>query len=316
MIEDLILTEEDLKARINPLAFFIHYIVELTGEEPEDLSKFPAPYRDDEHSSFGLFEHYNGELLFKDAAYNKSGDIIEFVKLIYNLNTRKEAFNLLVKHLRENKVEKLQIKEHHKVVKKQPTTIEIVSKPFTPEAFDYWKQYHINKRILKKYNCSFVDMIKMDKRGKVRLFQPPFAFAYRIVDSYQIYQPYNKEFKFFNSLSDKYILGFHQLPPTGDLLIIDKSMKDIMFCDYLKLPAVAPRAEGIMIPDEYLKHLKTRFKRIVVMLDNDEPGIVNANKYPKEYEKVFLKSAKDKTDLVLSVGLKKAKKEIFSLLNI
>jgi hypothetical protein len=88
---------------------------------------------------------------------------------------------------------------------------------------------------------------------------------------------------FLTNWPAKKIQGFEQLPKDGKLLIITKSMKDVMCLNSLGISAIAPNSENLFISDNVLEILKQRFKYIVVLYDNDLPGIHNMNKIRRQH---------------------------------
>lgn len=52
----------------------------------------------------------------------------------------------------------------------------------------------------------------------------------------------------------------------GDILFITKSMKDVMCLHEMGIPAVSPSSESTFLPKDVLEQLKTRFKRIIILL--------------------------------------------------
>lgn len=54
------------------------------------------------------------------------------------------------------------------------------------------------------------------------------------------------------------------MPKNGDLLIIQKSMKDVMCLYELGITAIAPNSENLFLSDKQLEAVKNRFKRIIV----------------------------------------------------
>ena len=67
------------------------------------------------------------------------------------------------------------------------------------------------------------------------------------------------------SNNDVYIGQNVQLPKDGgDLLIIQKSMKDVMCMYELGIIAIAPNSENLFLNDNQLEKVKNKFKRIIV----------------------------------------------------
>jgi hypothetical protein len=121
------------------------------------------------------------------------------------------------------------------------------------------------------------------------------CFAYREIDKYKIYQPHDLEFKFRNNYPNHFIEGFHQLKFKSDLLIITKSRKDVMCLYELGYEAVSAKSENTVIPIEYINHFKKRYKRIVVLFDNDMKHKGDAYEFDKIYVPIE-SGEKDVTD--------------------
>ena len=60
-------------------------------------------------------------------------------------------------------------------------------------------------------------------------------------------------------------------------------MKDTMTLYSLGISAISPNSETQFVSDKMLEDLKTRFKYIVVMYDNDIAGISNMRRIKKEH---------------------------------
>lgn len=98
-------------------------------------------------------------------------------------------------------------------------------------------------------------------------------YAYKVYNNFKIYRPLaDKYTKWRNNLTENDIQGFKQLPKTGDILIITKSMKDVMCLYEMGIPAISPSSESTFIPDKALNQLKKRFKTILICFDRDEVG--------------------------------------------
>lgn len=112
------------------------------------------------------------------------------------------------------------------------------------------------------------------------------------------------------------IQGWDQLPKTGKVLVITKSMKDVMTLASIGIPAVAPNSETLFVSDALLEDLKGRFKFIFVVYDNDRAGKYNMlkirRKHP-ELEYFFIPNkykAKDISDFHKKYGRSETIKSI------
>ena len=98
------------------------------------------------------------------------------------------------------------------------------------------------------------------------------------MELWRCYFPKRTLFRFITNWPSKKIQGYDQLPKKGKLLVITKSMKDVMCLYSCGIIACAPNSENLFIPDTMLEELKSRFESIVVFYDNDRPGLYNMAK--------------------------------------
>lgn len=234
---------------------------------------YNSPFRKDKNPSFGIFySKRNNRLLFKDHGTGECGNVIKFVSLY----TGKTNYNDILKDI----VDKLNITnatvlDHSKQYKpSENTIIGVVRQDFTQADIDYWSQFNISLETLKKYN---VDSIKYYLcngivKGVYKDDNP--MYSYKVYNHFKIYRPYaDKYHKWRNDLSEVDIQGLQQLPEKGDLLIITKSLKDVMCFHEMGYNAISPASESTWLPDNILKNLKKRFKRIILMFDRDTTGL-------------------------------------------
>jgi len=171
----------------------------------------------------------------------------------------------------------------------------------------YWKdKYNISVNDLNKFNVYAISHYWInDKLYGCGNNSYAYYFGKQDnIDVWKIYQPYNnKSSKWFSNADSSVIQGYNQLAANGDLLIITKALKDVIILDKLGYNSVAPNSEGIVINQEQFDDLNSRFKKIVVLFDNDEAGIIYANKYKLKYniqtiEIPLDKGVKDPSDFV------------------
>jgi len=74
------------------------------------------------------------------------------------------------------------------------------------------------------------------------------------------------------------------LPKSGELLVITKSLKDVMSIhDIVGVPAIGLQSESVMMKDSVMDEYKSRFKKVVCLFDNDDAGIKLAKEFSKRY---------------------------------
>lgn len=110
------------------------------------------------------------------------------------------------------------------------------------------------------------------------------AYYFEESGHYKIYSPHEKTHKFITNTDINDMFGFNYMPffSKRKPLIITKSFKDWAILRNLGYQAIALQSEGCKIPTDKLKEIQ-KFKKAVLLLDNDSPGINAAKKYQQDY---------------------------------
>ena len=92
-------------------------------------------------------------------------------------------------------------------------------------------------------------------------------------------------------------------------------MKDVVALYGFGIAAVSPNSETLFVDDKKLEEFKRRFKHILVVYDNDRPGLYNMAKIRREHPELnyfympwYL--AKDFTDSIKLVGVENMKEYV------
>lgn len=306
---------------------FEHYLnlkEKLTGQDVKILSAFNSS--DKVPSMFIYFDTNTGQYKFKDFSSGYQGDHIALVMQLYNLGTYANAVNRIVAdyeaYVKDNNITvttEYQIHDKFKVVDYQ-------IRHWTNLDEAYWMSYKIGSKLLEHYNVSPLEFFTMEKTeldGTVTsmTFNRKYVYGYFRQDGslYKIYMPKNQEKKFIKV--ENYTQGSDQLVSSScDALIITSSLKDLMAFRKLGIngyQSIAPDSENSMITKTGMHILKQRFGKVIVLFDNDEPGIAAAKKYQENYgvSYVVLDMEKDLSDSVKAHGLIKVKEKLISLLD-
>jgi hypothetical protein len=85
---------------------------------------------------------------------------------------------------------------------------------------------------------------------------------------------------------------------------------------YQNIEAIAPDSENSMIPENIISQLKSKYKNVCVIFDNDDPGIKSMQRYKERYglNYVILDMEKDLSDSVAMYGVIKVKEHLHPLL--
>lgn len=233
---------------------------------------YNSPLRKDKTPSFGCYySRKTKQLMFKDHGTGECGNIIKFVSLFTGLTNYSDILNDIVNKLKITNDTKLVSSKQY--IPSTETVIGIVRQDFTLTDINYWSQFNISTTTLKKFGVSSIKYYLCNGvvKGIYKDSNP--MYAYKVYNNFKIYRPLaDKYTKWRNNLTENDIQGFKQLPKTGDILIITKSMKDVMCLYEMGIPAISPSSESTFIPDKALNQLKKRFKTILICFDRDEAG--------------------------------------------
>ena len=239
---------------------------------------YNSPFREDKNPSFGIYySKRTQQLLFKDHGTGQCGNVIKFVSLITGKTNYDDILEDIVNHTHITNRTKLASSKHY--IPSTETIIGVVRQDFTETDKKYWSQFNISLETLKMYHVSSIKYYLCNGivKGIYKDNNP--MYAYKVYNHFKIYRPLaDKYHKWRNNLEQNDIQGYEQLPETGELLIITKSLKDVMCLYEMGIPAVSPSSESTFIPNKALEVLKKRFKRILICFDRDNPGIKNMRK--------------------------------------
>lgn len=244
---------------------------------------YNSPLRKDKTPSFGCFySRKTRHLLFKDHGTGECGNVIKFVELYTGITNYSDILQDIVRRLKiTNNTQLVSSKQY---IPSTETVIGVVRQEFTETDINYWKQFNIQVETLKKFGVSSIKYYLCNGIVKSIYKEDNPMYAYKVYNHFKIYKPLaDKYTKWRNNLTELDIQGFKQLPKTGDILIITKSMKDVMCLYEMGIPAISPSSESTFIPDKILEQLKKRFKRIIILFDRDSSGCKNSVKIWNKY---------------------------------
>ena len=238
---------------------------------------YNSPFREDKNPSFGIFRsRKSGKLLFKDHGNGECGDVIKFVELYTGLTNYNDVLNRIVADMSITNNTKL---KSTKLYESKDTVIGVVRQDWTDVDKQYWSQFGITKETLTKFNVFSIKYYLCDGivKGIYKNENP--MYAYKVYDHFKIYRPLaDKYTKWRNNLTPYDIQGYEQLPKKGDLLIITKSLKDVMCLYEMGYTAISPSSESTFLTPDVIDALKRRFKRILICFDRDISGVKNMRK--------------------------------------
>lgn len=285
-----------------------------------------SPLRKDRRPTVSFYRNKRGDLIYHDFGNGFHGNFISVVMEIYKCNYSK-ALNIIGKDFGltaagDAPTRKIIISDV--VYEEKPdTTISIENQTFLPAELEWWKSFNITLEILKKfrvYSCKnvFLNGFYFSSSSPTN---PTYGYYFGkkgINEIWKIYFPRKHNYRFLSNVDKRLLQGTKQLPDSGNVLVITKSMKDVMCFYSYGISAIAPGSENSFISDSQLQKLKQRFKYIIVFYDNDLPGIAGMKRIKKEFPELiyyFLPrryKVKDFTDFRKKYGHEKTKDLLFT----
>lgn len=291
-----------------------------------------SPLRKESKPSFGFFIGEGNEICFNDFVLGK-GDFVRFVQMKYGL-TYFEALSkvavdfdlsddFICKKLDKtrfiNDKKNLPTKEE---LLSQVTSLRLGKKRRNWERYDieFWLQFGISINTLEFYRVEPISHIFInDKIFVADKYAYVFIEQKDNKETYKIYQPFSKDYKWITSHNSSVWQGWEQLPVKGTDLIITKSLKDVMsLYEVTGIPSVALQTESILPKRHVFNLLKDRFPECIYLFyDNDYDKEINwgklyGDKIARELGLIDIYihdrfKSKDFSDLVKNVGKEEAK---------
>lgn len=240
-----------------------------------------SPFRKDTKPSCKFYTN-KGKLVLYDHGLKTFMDCFDIVKNRHNCDYNM-ALKIIAKDFEIDYDGKTDIGERKPIIISQVDKSSLVSgeekdfyvreRPFNKVDKDFWNfKYSVTSKTLNKFKVFPIQFLKINDRLAYTYTPENPGYAYYLGDKkYKVYFPYGSP-KFLQNTNSK-VMGYRQLPETGELLIITKSMKDIMCLSELGYTAISMLSETSKFPQKLVEILKERFKRIVLFYDNDKTGL-------------------------------------------
>ena len=314
------ITKDFILSKVNQESIMQHY----TRTEVNSKKLFLSPLRNDNHVTCSIYKSKSGILYMHDFATNEHIDCWNLVMRLYNCNYY-EALKIIARDfnlINSNVVKNIQAPKIVESLKKtESSKIQVQIKDFTIKELEWWKSFGISRRTLKKYKIFSLQNVFLNGELKSTSSEQCPIYGYYFGkdkngnEKWKCYFPTRDSSRFLNNLSKKVLQGYHQLPKTGEILVITKSMKDVCALYEFGIPAVSPNSETLFLDDKKLEEFKQRFKHILVIYDNDKTGLHNMwiirKKHPElNYFWMPWYLAKDFTDSIKLVGVENMKEYI------
>ena len=282
------ITKDLLLSKFSEETIFCHYL----GINSISKKLIRNTTRNDKNPTCGFYKNGNGTLILHDFATGEYFNCFSYVMKAYHCNYH-EALDIIASdfgliHCNNKPVPTIRHVPTFKNEENKITYIQIEMGKFEEQDLKWWGSFGITEKTLNKFRvfpCKsvFLNGNLVSQRAQHNLIYGYYFGKKDGIEQWRIYFPKRKEMRFMGNVPTKTIQGYKQLPKGGKLLVITKSMKDVMLLYELGIPAIAPNSETQFVSDKMLEELHTRFKHIVLLYDSDLTGVTFTNKIRKAH---------------------------------
>lgn len=275
-----------------------------------------SPFRDDKTPSFSLRYNKNGHIYGHDFATGERFSVPDMVMKAENVDFRTAASMILDGKYGDFVRDSSAPKPKPACVSR----IDVVVREFNPKDLAFWQSFGISGEWLEFGGIHAISGIVFKSDGYTRdMAAEEYAYAYVTFFKgrrhIKVYQPFSRSRKWMNDgdgVTQVWNL-LDRLPETGDAVIITSSLKDAL-CLWANtgIPACCPQSESANLDEEIVEDLKRRFRRVLVLFDNDfgrphNPGQENAARACMKFgiENIMIDAwwgCKDPSDLYRKYG--------------
>ena len=308
-------TLEELRKKVSDGEVLSHYL---------NISKVPSiinsPLRPDANPSFAFYSKDGITVRWVDFGTKESGSIYDLLRKLWNCSF-KQVIQKISDDFKDHISNPIELNKSFPKIStlsgKSNFKMEVKSREWRKYDLDYWNSYGISIPWLKYAEVYPISHKIIYKNGNRYVLNAD-KYAYAFVEhkegetTLKIYQPFNKQgYKWSNSHNGSVISLWTKVPPAGEQICICSSLKDAL-CLWANtgIPAIAVQGEGYSISSTARDELIKRFKKVFIIFDNDEPGLIDGKKLAEQTGFINLvlpkfNEGKDISDLYKSFGKEK-----------
>lgn len=279
------ITKESILAKVNSYEILNYYLKPFHNSErllaAKNISN-PFLAQSQETPSFNIFPSMgSGEWRYKDFATGDDGSCFDLVMKLQN-KSFPEALEAINNDLNLF-IERNSLEDEKRIPKKRSEvakSFSIVKRPFTQNELDFWAKFKIDFDTLTRYKVTSVAKFNtLSKSGhpyEVLSSETKFIFAYENENWTKLYKPFDEKKYKFHYLGEKepsFMFGWNQLPSEAEIVFITGGEKDVMCLAAQGYNAFTLNSETATLKTEIATELRQRFKKVIVLYDNDQTGL-------------------------------------------
>lgn len=286
-----------------------------------------SPLRKDKNPSLSIFRLPDGNIGYKDFGTGEKGIVYDFLSKLWNISIKQVYRRIIDDYSPSNTL--INKTKRQRKLRKSCTTLNVKTREWRDWDLEYWNKYGISKEWLEYAEVYPISTLFFNN-DKTTI--PAEKYAYVYVErkdnkvTLKVYQPYSERFKWISKHDSSVWDLWTKIPITGDKLIITSSRKDAL-CVWSNsgIPSLSLQGEGYIPKESVINELKSRYKDIYVLYDNDFQSDVNHGRlYGKHLSELYnLKQieipdeykSKDPSDLCMNYGREVVRNVILQLTN-
>lgn len=276
-----------------------------------------SPLREDKRPSFGLYSADGKKINYTDLSTRDRGGLFDLLGKMWGvgyLEVLQRVSNDIPKFTATSSVKRSSPNVVSRSTYSSESDLQCKVREWKDYDLEYWGSYGISLEWLKYaevYPISHKIIVKSGQRFVLGADKLAYAYVEHKEGkvTLKIYQPFNKAgYKWANKHDNSVISLWTKVPEYGEQICICSSLKDAL-CLWANtgIPSLAIQGEGYRMSDTAISELKRRYKQVFICLDNDEPGLKDAQKLAEEtgFTNVVLppfNEGKDISDLYKAKG--------------
>ena len=286
-----------------------------------------SPLRKDKNPSLSIFRLPDGNIGYKDFGTGEKGIVYDLLSKLWNISIKQVYRRIIDDYSPSNTL--INKTKRQRKLRKSCTTLNVKTREWRDWDLEYWNKYGVSKEWLEYAEVYPISTLFFNN-DKTTI--PAEKYAYVYVErkdnkvTLKVYQPYSERFKWISKHDSSVWDLWTKIPITGDKLIITSSRKDAL-CVWSNsgIPSLSLQGEGYIPKESVINELKSRYKDIYVLYDNDFQSDVNHGRlYGKHLSEMFnLKQieipdeykSKDPSDLCMNYGREVVRNVILQLTN-
>lgn len=252
-----------------------------------------SPLRQDRRPSFGLYSPDGRRIYYTDLSTRDRGGLYDLLGSMWNCSYKEVLTRINDDISKFNGSASIHTYTPCTVrstsTYNRDTDLQCKVRDWRDYDIEYWASYGISLEWLKYAEVYPISHKIVIKDGHRYVFVAD-KYAYAYVEhkegkvTLKIYQPFNKgRYKWSNKHDSSVVSLWTKVPEYGEQICICSSLKDAL-CLWANtgIPSLAIQGEGYRMSGTAISELNRRFKKVFICLDNDKPGLEDAERLSRE----------------------------------